>query len=274
MNLKKILYNFYLWPAFGTITLFCLLAMPFFLLGAILVTRWPLGKAVRKAIRLYGWLLVRLLSFPGPVAFENQAPEISSPAIFTPNHYSSVDPYLFGLLPVENAFVTSWPFKIPVYNHFMRLAGYINSRQGWTQLVRQGRQLLEAGCSLIIWPEGHRSRDGSLGRFRMGAFRLACLTGTPIIPVCIVGTDRVLPPGQRFLSPHRVKMILLPPISPERYRDHPEGAKRLREETREAIAAELRRQGVEPAKTAVPADHLHEVFFHPHLQGSEHGTSI
>jgi 1-acyl-sn-glycerol-3-phosphate acyltransferase len=151
-----------------------------------------------------------------PVRVESGPQKIPSPCIIVANHNSAIDPYLFGALPIENCFVTSWPFKIPVYGPLMRLAGYINIADGWEAILQIGAARLHAGASLSIWPEGHRSRDGRLGRFRKGAFQLAFETGYPILPVSIIGSDRILPPGRRFLSPGRVRIILHNPIFPEK----------------------------------------------------------
>ena len=164
------------------------------------------------------------------------------PVIFTPNHASSIDPYLFGLIPVENAFVTSWPFKIPVYSLMMRMAGYIDSRKGWQELKSRGSRLLESGCSLIIWPEGHRSRDGRLGRFKNGAFMLACRTATAVVPVYIKGSGQVLPPGKRYIRPGEVEVVLLPPI-------HPSGAGLPRKNGEDADCVSSLKQAVYSAIT-------------------------
>lgn len=121
----------------------------------------------------------------------------------------------------------------------MKLAGYINSDDGWESVKKQGIKTLLTGSSLIIWPEGHRTRDGRLLRFRNGAFKLAVETGTPILPVCVLGSDSVLPPGCRFLNPGHVKIILLPPIYPKNLCDINKAVTTLKKETKAAISAEL-----------------------------------
>ena len=60
-----------------------------------------------------------------------------------------------------------------------------------------GIQLLAAGKALGIYPEGTRSPDGRLHKFRTGVARLALRSGAPVVPVGLVGTDNVLPPGSR-----------------------------------------------------------------------------
>ena len=240
VSFKKILLNLYYWPMLLVVTIIAMIITPCLLIGNAVYPRIPLDRLARLSIRIYGWFLVRVVPFMAPVTVEDKSGGITTPVIFIPNHSSSVDPYLFGMLPFDNAFATSWPFKIPLYNYFMRLAGYINSTLGWEHVQQQGLALIESGCSLIIWPEGHRSRDGKLGRFKTGAFRLALKTGTPLVPVCVIGSRQMLPPGQRFLTPARIKLILLPAIIPDSRGDTPDDTKTLKNKTRAAIAAELK----------------------------------
>lgn len=211
---------------------------PLLLLGNLLLPQ-PTDRMIRRSIRVYGWFLIRVIPFMAPVQLDDRSGGFAKPAIFVPNHCSSLDPYLFGLLPLDNAFVTSWPFHIPFYNFFMHLARYIDSTRGWPHVQAEGKKLLAQGCSLIIWPEGHRSRDGQLRRFKNGAFQLALATGRPIVPVCILGSREMLPPGSRLLNPARVRVVLLPPISPVGDANNPDAIKILKERTKAAIIATL-----------------------------------
>lgn len=236
--MKKLLLNLYYWPLFLLVTVIGFGISPLLLLGNLLLPQ-PTDRMIRRSIRVYGWFLIRVIPFMAPPILDDRTGGFAKPAIFTPNHNSSIDPYLFGLLPLDNAFVTSWPFHIPFYNLFMFLAGYIDSTRGWDHVEKQGKKLLDQGCSLIIWPEGHRSRDGRLRRFKNGAFQLALATGRPIVPVCILGSREMLPPGQRLLNPARIRVVLLPPIIPAGSADNPEDIMALREQVRAAIAAIL-----------------------------------
>ncbi|MDF1576869.1 MAG: lysophospholipid acyltransferase family protein [Desulfurivibrionaceae bacterium] len=226
------------------------LSAPLLLIGNLMLPGHPIARTIRQGIRIYGWVLIRLVPFMAPVVLEDRSGGFEEPVIFTPNHSSSADPYLFGLVPVENAFVTSWPFHIPFYNFFMHLAGYVNSTRGWQHVQKKGRELLDSGCSLIIWPEGHRTRTGRLGRFKNGAFRLALATGRPIVPVCIIGSRRVLPPGRFFLSPARVRIILLPTITPAGKADNPEDIKNLKDKSKKCIDEELQKHRSSTAASA------------------------
>ena len=212
--MKKLFFNVYFWVAFTFVTLVGFVLLPWIILINVFILGRSLGSALRRAIRFYGWVLVCVIPFMAPVVVENKADKFYFPAILVANHNSAIDPYLFGALPTENCFVTSWPFAIPIYGLLMRFAGYINAEDGWDEIREKGADLLNSGSSLTIWPEGHRSRDGRLGRFRKGAFALAVETGYPVVPVCILGSGEILSPGKRFLSPGKVRLILHDPVYP------------------------------------------------------------
>jgi 1-acyl-sn-glycerol-3-phosphate acyltransferase len=63
------------------------------------------------------------------------------------------------------------------------------------------------GYSFLVFPEGTRSRDGSLGRFRRGGFFLALESGAPIVPVTITGTRELMPKTQWFARPGTVRVV-------------------------------------------------------------------
>ena len=207
----KLLLNGYFWVAFGLITVIGLAVLPFLLLYHIYFCSRSIQAGLRRSITVYGWFLVCAVPFLSPVRVVYEQKSLPYPAIFVANHNSAIDPYLFGAIDVELGFVTSWPFKIPVYSVFMKMAGYVNAEDGWEQVLQKSRELLEERSSVTVWPEGHRSRDGRVGRFKNGAFALAVETGRPIVPVCIVGSGTVLPPGSKMFNRGRVTLYVLEP---------------------------------------------------------------
>jgi len=236
-----LLLNIYYWPAFVTITLVGLSFLPFILFVKVFFLSQKIDSAIRQAIQLYGWVLVCLIPFFKPVRVFYKQNDLPQPAIFVANHTSAIDPYLFGAIAIENSFVTSWPFKIPVYRFFMQKAGYANTEEGWEEVRKKCSKLIKAGSSVTIWPEGHRSRDGSINRFKSGAFNLAIELGVPIIPVCIVGSGRVLPPGQILLSPGQVDLHVLKPMFSEQLGDNYEASRRLKKRVRSTIEETLQK---------------------------------
>jgi 1-acyl-sn-glycerol-3-phosphate acyltransferase len=99
------------------------------------------------------------------------------------------------------------------------------------------RESLEQGISLVIFPEGTRSEDCQLARFRTGAFRLAKDTGVPVLPVSIFGTHKLMKKGT-FLPQslyHPIRCRVLSPISGEGLST----ARKLKNRVREAISTNL-----------------------------------
>ncbi len=174
-----------------------------------------------------------------PVRLDDRAGELPRPVIYVANHLSSVDPYCFGVVDAEYGMFTSWPFNIPVFKRMMTWAQYVDTRLGWEAISSQAHRLLAEGCSLIIWPEGHRSRDGRLGEFQRGAFRLAFEANCPVVPVCFIGTDTLLAPGRRLLSPARPQVVLLPPLWPDQGQEKRKAIKQLCQDCQQIIGQEI-----------------------------------
>jgi len=182
-------------------------------------TRWTAERIVRHFIWIYGRGWIAILS---PfVRFGRKGLEAVKPlqpVILVVNHLSFFDTYCMALLPFHNvAFaIRSWPFRMYCYTPFMRLANYLNVEGlKWETASRLAREILERGGNTLFFPEGHRSRDGSLGRFYSGAFLLAMETGRPIVPMVISGTDTLLPPNRWWLKPARILLEALPPVDPK-----------------------------------------------------------
>ncbi len=229
--MKKFFFNLYFWPAFLATTIIGLCLLPIIVLVNLIVLGRSCSKALRLAIRVYGYILVCIIPFRAPVKVIGHVDSIPTPCIIVANHNSAIDPYLFGAIPIENCFITSWPFKIPIYGPLMKLAGYINIEDGWENMRSECIERLSSGSSITIWPEGHRSRNGSMGRFRKGAFQLAVETGYPIQPVCIVGSGHIMFPGERTLTPGKVMLVLLDPLYPDTDNpDHAASIQKLRKE--------------------------------------------
>lgn len=100
------------------------------------------------------------------------------------------------------------------------MAGYIPVRRGQPGGARRAaeavRRLLGRGTSVILFPEGTRARAGLFGKFHFGGFRLAVTTGTPIVPVVVVGTRQLLPRGSAvFAARAWVRIHVLPAVTPK-----------------------------------------------------------
>jgi len=98
------------------------------------------------------------------------------------------------------------------FSPFMHIAEYFDLESlSWEEIQVAVQRVFRQGRYLIIFPEGHRSRTGKLGRFYSGAFKLSVEFGVPILPLCITGTQILLPPQRWWAKPARIKMQLLKP---------------------------------------------------------------
>jgi 1-acyl-sn-glycerol-3-phosphate acyltransferase len=84
---------------------------------------------------------------------------------------------------------------------------------GYAALLAAVRPALKAGRTVVVYPEGTRSTDGSIGEFRSGALRLARDCGVPIVPVAVLGTAEVLPKAGHY-SPAPIRVHIGDPVDP------------------------------------------------------------
>ena len=110
--------------------------------------------------------------------------------------------------------------------------------------ARAAQEMLEAALGLIkggalfgIYPEGTRSPDGRLYRGRTGVGWLALHSGVPVIPVAMIGTEKLMPPGHKLPRPGRIEIRIGEPLTFEEFRDQPAGAKQRRVVTDQVMAA-------------------------------------
>ena len=87
---------------------------------------------------------------------------------------------------------------------------------------------LVGGVSVLFFPEGTRSEDGRLGRFKKGGFVMARQLGFPILPLSISGASAILPKGCLFPRPGRIRITIHPPVDPAAFEDDAELVERVR----------------------------------------------
>ncbi len=177
------------------------------------------------------------------------------------NHESNADPFLLSWLPWDSRWIAKEElFKIPFFGLLLRFGGDIPLRRAEKNsvldMLEECRRTLAGGLSIMMFPEGTRSRDGHLRPFKDGAFQLAIETGAPILPVAIAGSRSCLPTGSVALGESSALARVLEPIETAHLTlsDLPA----LKEQTRERIAAaaaQLRdKLGIELLPPAAPED--------------------
>ena len=139
------------------------------------------------------------------------------PYIVVSNHESFVDILLLSHLPFEMKWLSKVEmFKIPVVGWLMTLANDVRLTRGEVtsaaDAMKQCEDRLDQKVSVMIFPEGTRSKTGELGKFKNGAFRLAIDTGVPILPVAVHGAHTALRPKDWRIGYSRAEARVLAPI--------------------------------------------------------------
>jgi len=136
------------------------------------------------------------------------------------NHESWIDvPALFRGLPVPLHFLAKRELAaVPFLGWYMRAMGMVfverGARRRAARSVAHAAELLASGRTVVSFPEGTRSRDGRLRPFKSGAFGAAISSGAPVVPVALVGSGRVLPPGGFRVRPGTIEVRVGAPIDP------------------------------------------------------------
>jgi len=237
-----VLMNLTTYPLLVVWTLLGILCFPLGFVLWKLFFGWDSGRIMRHFIWIYGrgWLQIMspFVRFRRE-GFENLETDV--PCILVVNHLSFFDTYCMGLLPIHDIVfaVRSWPFRMFWYGWFMRLAGYLDVESSeWGEIHHCAAEIAAENGHLLFFPEGHRSRSGDLQHFSSGAFRLAVDLKMRMIPLCISGTDRLLPPGRFWLQPTEITMRALPPLEGNAFAGS-DGARELRKQVKNRMAESL-----------------------------------
>ena len=248
-RIKALLLNLMFYPLMTLWIMTGILASPLCLIIWKLCTGWDWGRIVRHLISIHGYGLIVIVS-PFVRFRMSGVDRIERPCILVVNHLSFFDSYFMAALPFHDIIfaVGAWPFKMYWYTLFMRLARYLDvENSAWDEVIRTCGESFAKKGTVLFFPEGHRSKTGKLQPFYSGAFRLSKETGVPIVPLCITGTDTMLPPGRSFLHPARVRLTALPPVDPALF-PGPSGHFRMRHEVRALMTRALAELEGEPCR--------------------------
>ncbi len=138
--------------------------------------------------------------------------------VFVANHSSLLDiPALFCYLPKNSSFIAKKELLwIPIFGWASYLVGTIfidRARGAQNQSLQVVETYLKNGISIVMFPEGTRSKDGRLGPFKKGAFVFALKAQVPIVPVTIYNSHRLLPKKSFSISPGKIHLHVDAPIS-------------------------------------------------------------
>jgi 1-acyl-sn-glycerol-3-phosphate acyltransferase len=163
--------------------------------------------------------------------------------IFMANHTSNADaPAVVGAIPRRVAIlVKDSLLRIPVVGQAFRLAHFVPvnraNREAAIASVDRAVEYIKEGTSFLVYPEGTRSPDGRLQRFKKGAFVMAIKSGAPIVPVACAGAHRVIRKREWRIRPGEISVTFLPALDPSQYTI--EQRDQLAQRVHDAIAAAL-----------------------------------
>jgi len=164
--------------------------------------------------------------------------------VIATNHSSLMDiPALMGWMPIQFKFLAKRELlKVPFIGWYLRRDGHLtvdraNLRSSIASTNECARLIRERHLSVLIFPEGTRSPDGQLQRFRDGAAYLAIASGVPVLPVGILGAWDLLPARSSWFMPAEIELRIGKPVPVESLtaKDRPALTTRLEEDVRRLL---------------------------------------
>ena len=210
-----------------------LLCTLFMVLSALaLVLCWPFDRA-RRTVHELSRILVRIFFAIPPLwrqrVIGRELIDRHQRYVIVINHRTVIDIPTLYYLPLNFRWVSKREvYKVPFFGQYLFLHGDICINRGrateaMEQLLREGKLWLSRGASVAIFPEGTRSKDGEIHRFKAGAFlrqRQMCIrdreAGVAILPVVTEGTNTLIRPNGLFNWGNRITIRVLPPVPAER----------------------------------------------------------
>jgi 1-acyl-sn-glycerol-3-phosphate acyltransferase len=175
----------------------------------------PGGDFGHTCARAWSWLILKTTGVHVTVTGLDRL-DPSRSYVFAANHQSLYDiPILFASLPFQVRIIAKASLgRIPFLGWHLQRTGHLlvdRSKPGAGVLKKMAR-LVRARHSLIVFPEGTRSTDGAVARFKGGSFLIALEAGLPIVPISIQGSRHVMFRGQLMVCPGNVAVTVHAPI--------------------------------------------------------------
>ena len=220
LQLLAIIYHITIFLPLGIIVTIILCTITIIVLPFAGNTHWSNLPAIIWARTLCALSLVRV-SVQGS---ENIDPKASY--IFVANHQSLYDmPLVYGWLKNNFKWIIKKEFrKMPIMGKTCELMGHIfidrsNPMRAKNSLDIAKQNLKQGNNSIFLFPEGTRTRNGQIGRFKRGAFTIARDLHLPIVPITINGAFNALPKGLNYIIPGTIEMIIHSPIDTTKLND-------------------------------------------------------
>jgi 1-acyl-sn-glycerol-3-phosphate acyltransferase len=220
-------------------TAYAALFMAIFFFGSLPVMVVTRSGALPIWLARKAWAPWGLWLAGADVTVRRLAPLPDGPAIYAANHSSTIDIWLMlATIPRTARFIAKAEvFGWPVFGWYMTLGGHVPvDRRDHARAVASlahAAEMVRSGTSLIVFPEGTRSRDGLVHAFKKGPFVIAEQAGVPVVPVALTGSGNVTPKDLLHVHPGPVQVTFGHPVLAA---DHPGRDALLREVRRQVIA--------------------------------------
>ena len=173
------------------------------------------GYTAHRCARAWAWLILRTTGVR--VTVRGAVPATGTSYVFASNHQSIYDiPVIFDTLPNQLRIIAKASLgNFPFLGWHLRLAGHllVDRDNPGAAIFKKMQRMIGQGASLIIFPEGTRSRDGRVARFKGGVFLLAIESQLPVVPISVAGTRHVMLKGRLMTCPGDVTITVHEPIS-------------------------------------------------------------
>ena len=173
------------------------------------------GDFGHKCARAWAWLILRTTGVAVSVVGLDRL-DASQSYVLAANHQSIYDiPIVFTALPLQLRIVAKDSLRrVPFLGWHLQHTGHllVDRTNPGAGILKRMAQLIRAAHSLIVFPEGTRSEDGTVRRFKGGIFLLAIDAGIPVVPVSIAGSRFVMKKGRLMVCPGEVTLTIHEPI--------------------------------------------------------------
>ncbi|MBN1599201.1 MAG: MMPL family transporter [Bacteroidales bacterium] len=186
-------------PTIVTLILFNLLLLPLY----ILPIKMSAKRKILRDVTTFTCKIALNIHYSVRIKKENFDKTIfRKPSILVSNHQSMIDILIFLSISSNILIVTKdWVWKSPFLGMISRFCGHVNISKGYEEVLTDIKKRMNEGCSLLVFPEGTRTRDGKIKRFHKGGFYLAQRLKVPVQNFLIHGAWDVLPPEGFVINP-------------------------------------------------------------------------
>lgn len=206
------------------------------------------GQFAHGCARVWAWLILVTTGVNVEIAGGERLSRETA-CVFVSNHQSIYDiPIIFASLPFELRIIAKDSLgRFPFLGWHLRRSGHllVDRRNPGAGVFKRATSIVRDRLSLIVFPEGTRSADGTVGHFKAGIFLLAIQTRLPVVPLSVAGSRHVMKKGRLMTCPGRVRLTVHEPVATTGL--SADAAKTLADRVRETI-----RSAVDEPESRIP----------------------